>query len=111
MRVRLTRHSIARRSFAAEARRAPAWRQRTEEASAVGEGTAGAAPATPGRATGGTIRAGGGRGDDERDPHEQARGGARGDMPLPSTKKHPTPLGSELVNRDRRDTPVFAVLF
>src|SRR4051794_13336282 len=40
---------------------------------------------------------GGGHGDGERDPHEQARGGARGDMPLPSTKKHPTPLGSELV--------------
>ena len=55
MRVRLTRHSIARRSFAAEARRAPAWRQRIEEASAVGEGTAGTAPATPGRATGGAI--------------------------------------------------------
>ena len=111
MRVRLTRHSIARRSFAAEARRAPAWRQRIEEASAVGEGTAGAAPGTPGRATGGAMSAAAVAGTTRDDPHDQARGGARGDMPLPSTKKHPTPLGSELVNRERRDTPVLAVLF
>src|SRR5512132_638696 len=57
MRVWLTKHSIARRSFAAEARRAPAWRQRTEETRACGEGRAGAAPATPGRATGGAMSA------------------------------------------------------